>query len=176
MNVKQISASVFCLLYLALAPLTTHAAGGVDGAHAGEHTITSSGIVWDTLESVRVPASIGNTQFFCMVVCSVQATNPAATGVTMQYHLAVVVDTTQLVNGSNRKFEFEDNPTPIRDVSYIEISTTAAFALAQNQSRLISCAANKETANTPNLKVENSSMSIMCDDTELDSNPSLTVY
>jgi hypothetical protein len=171
MNVKQISASVFFLLYLALAPFTTHA-GGVDGA-SGKRDIIED-IEWDKLESVTVTASLGRNQF-CMVVCSAEAQSPAQTGATMQYHLAVTIDQIVL-GGSDRKFEFEANPTPIRDVSYIEISTTAAFALAPDLERTISCSAKKDDVSNPDLTIENSSMSITCADTELNPNPKLVVY
>ena len=169
MNVKQISASVFFPLCLALAPLTTHSAG-VDGASAGVDFITST--AWNTLESVTVTASVGVNQY-CMVVCSAEAWSPAVenTGSGLGYRLAVTHNGVVL-GGSERTFEFEANPA-IGDVSVIEVSTTAAFALPTNVARTISCSARKDNVNEPTMEIRDSSMSMVCENTELQNNPAL---
>lgn len=169
MNVKQISASVFFPLFLAVAPLTTHAAG-VDGASAGADTIT--GTAWDTLESVTVTASVGVNQF-CMVVCSAEAWNPHIdnTGSGLVYRLAVTYNGAVL-GGSERTFEFE-SVSGAADVSIIEVSTTAAFALPTNVARTISCSARKNDSTEPDMVIQDSSMAMVCENTELQNNPAL---
>lgn len=169
MNVKHISLSVFIPLYLAVAPFATHAAG-VDGASAGADTITST--AWDPLESVTVTTGAGVNNF-CMVVCSAEAGNPAVnnTGSGLTYRLAVT-NNGVVVGGSERTFEFEAQ-SAVADVSWIEVSTTAAFNLPSNAARTMSCSARKDNSNEPNMTIQNSSMSIVCEDTELDNNPAL---
>lgn len=130
MNMKQISASVFFPVYLAVVPLTTHAAG-VDGAD----TITST--AWDTLEHVTVSSGAGFNQY-CLVVCSADAGNLCGAGSSMDYRLAVTVNGV-VVGGSDRRFEFEANAA-IGDINWINVSTTAAFALP-TAARTISCSA-----------------------------------
>lgn len=169
MNANRYLASVFVPLCLALAPLTTHSAG-VDGGSAGINQIT--GTAWDILESVTVTASAGVNQY-CMVVCSAEAWSPAVenTGSGLAYRLAVTVGGVAL-GGSERNFEFEANPA-IGDVSVVEVSTTAAFALPANIARTISCSARKDSVNEPNMEIRDSSMSMVCENTELQNNPAL---
>jgi len=153
----------------ALAPLSAHA-DGVDGTFNGQDFIRTD--QWDTLTTLTVPANVGER--FCMVVCSVQATNPADPNTDMNYHLAVTI-AGGVVGGSERRFEFENNTGGIRDVSYIEVSTVGAFALVPNFQRVISCSARKDTLNNPDLEIQNSSMAMQCSNTELDPNPGLTL-
>lgn len=166
MNVKQISASVFFPLYLAVAPLTAHTAG-VDGASAGANTIT--GTAWDVLESVTVTPGAGFNQY-CMVVCSADARSPSVVGSSMDYRIAVTVGGVA-VGGSDRRFEFEANAA-VADINWINVSTTAAFALPTAVTT-ISCSARKQDVNDPNMTITDSSMSIVCEDFELDNNPAL---
>ncbi len=166
MNMKQISASVFFPLYLAVAPLTAHAAG-VDGASAGANTIY--GTAWETLESVTVTPGAGYNQF-CMAVCSADAGSPYVAGSSMDYRLAVTSGGV-VVGGSDRRFEFEAN-AGVGDINWINVSTTAAFALPTDP-RTISCSARKYDGNDPDMVITDSSMSIVCEDFELDNNPAL---
>ncbi len=166
MNVKQISASVFFPLYLISAPLTTYAAG-IDGGSAGADAIT--GIAWDPLVSVDVTPGAGFNQF-CMVVCSADAGNPYVFGSSSDYHIAVTVGGV-VVGGSERRFEFEADPT-VPDINWINVSTTAAFALP-TIARTISCSVRKDTVNEPNMTITDSSMSMVCEDLEIDNAPAL---
>ena len=166
MNVKQISASVFFPLYLAVAPLTAHAAG-VDGASAGANTIRDT--TWEILESVTVTPSAGVNQF-CMAVCSADAGSPSVEGSSMDYRLAVTSGGAVL-GGSDRRFEFEANAT-IGDINWINVSTTAAFNLP-TATRIISCSARKYDVNDPDMTITDSSLSMVCEDTELDNSPAL---
>jgi hypothetical protein len=166
MNVKQISASVFLPLFLAVAPLTTDAVG-VDGASAGANTIY--GTAWDVLESVTVSPGAGYNQY-CMVVCSADAGNPYVLGSSSDYRIAVTSGGIVL-GGSDRRFEFEANAA-IGDINWINVSTTAAFSLS-TAVETISCSVRKVDLNDPNMTITDSSMSIVCADFELDNNPAL---
>lgn len=136
----------------------------MDGVSAGSDPIT--GTAWDPLESVTVTPGYGYNQY-CIAVCSADAGNPAVenTGSGMAYRLAVTSGGV-VVGGSERLFEFEANPD-IGDVSWIEVSTTAAFALPAD-ARTIACSARKDNVNEPDMVITDSSMSIMCEDFELD--------
>lgn len=166
MNLKQISASVCFPLFLALSPLTPHAAG-VDGGSAGADTIT--GIAWDPLVSVDVTPGAGFNQF-CMVVCSADAGNPYVFGSSSDYHIAVTMAGV-VIGGSERRFEFEADPN-VPDINWINVSTTAAFALP-TIARTISCSVRKDTVNDPNMTITDSSMAVVCEDLEIDNNPAL---
>ena len=166
MNVKQISASVFFPLCLAVSPLTAHSAG-VDGASAGANTIF--GTAWDVLESVTVTPGAGFNQY-CMVVCSADAGSPSVVGSSMDYRIAVTSGGIVL-GGSDRRFEFEANAA-VADINWINVSTTAAFALS-TAVETISCSVRKDTVNDPNMTITDSSMSIVCQDFELDNAPAL---
>ena len=90
----------------------------------------------------------------------------------MSYDLAVTHNGVVL-GGSERRFEFEDNPPPIGDVSWTTVSTTAAFAINANLVRIISCSVRKDNNAVPNMTIQDSSMSMVCDDFEIDNNPPL---
>ncbi len=119
--------------------------------------------------SVDVTPGAGFNQY-CMVVCSADAGNPYVFGSSSDYHIAVTMAGV-VVGGSERRFEFEADPN-VPDINWINVSTTAAFALP-TLARTISCSVRKDTVNDPNMTITDSSMSMVCEDIEIDNNPAL---
>lgn len=169
MTAKQITASLFIPLYFAVSPPAA-AAGAVDGSSAGSHIVT--GTTWETLESVTLPATPAAR--YCMAVCSAEATNPLFPNNTMDYRLAVTSNNV-VVGGSDRRFQFVYPfvVPPVIPALFTEVSTTAAFKVPANTSATISCSARKHEAADPPLPIQDSSMSIVCEDFELQNNPAL---
>ena len=153
---------------LALAPLATLAAS-IDGGSAGVDSIT--GTAYDPLVSVDAFFGSDSTRY-CAVTCSAEAQNPALPLIPATYRLAVTSNGV-VVGGSERLWEFEENIGVVNDVSITEVSTTAAFKILANNTPQISCSARKNNTFDPNMTIHDSSMSMVCDDEEIDNAPAL---
>lgn len=168
MKIKQLSVSLLLPACLALAPLTA-LAEGVDGGSAGLDTITGTAV--DPLVCVSVTTTATSNRV-CAATCSAEANNPLGANGAMDYELAVTSGAVQ-IGGSERDFEFVNDPDFDADINVIEVSTTAAFELPASVTRSICCSANKESVTDVNMNINDSSMSIVCDETELDAIPDL---
>jgi hypothetical protein len=154
-------------IWLALIPLKVSAEGArVDGAQTTidvtVNTVGSGTVVWNTLLSVGI--TIPAFQIWhCVATGSSEAINPG--NVDNQYRFTLTLDDTSPTTngGCERTIDIDDN-AGIDDATNIVVGSTCSFLNVAPGFHTIRWLATKVAAGDANLRVEDSSATVVCTD------------